>query len=84
MPMFSETSQIDVIMATFALHNYIRRNGTEDMVFNFVQQHGDYIPTEELDGETSYNHGNVRGSSNEMREIRNNIANMIWNARNLF
>ena len=66
MPKFSETTQIDVIMATFALHNYIRRNDTEDMVFNFVQQHGDYIPTEELDGETSYNHGNMGESSNEM------------------
>ena len=61
MPKFSDTTQIDVIMATFALHNYIRRNDAEDMVFNFVQQHGDYMHTEELDGKTSYNHGNVRG-----------------------
>ncbi|KAJ9567024.1 hypothetical protein OSB04_002990 [Centaurea solstitialis] len=59
MPKFSETTQIDVIMATFALHNYIRRNDTEDMVFNIVQQHGEYIPTEELDDETSYTHGKV-------------------------
>ncbi|KAI3672861.1 hypothetical protein L6452_38961 [Arctium lappa] len=60
------------------------RNDAEDMVFNVVQQHGDYIPMEELDGETSSNQGNMRGSSNEMREIRNNIANMIWNANNVF
>ncbi|KAJ9560157.1 hypothetical protein OSB04_005317 [Centaurea solstitialis] len=84
MPRFSETIQIDVIMATFALHNYIRRNDAEDMVFNIVQQHQDYIPTEELDGETSINQGNMQGSNNEMREIRNNIANMIWDANNVF
>ncbi|KAI3769543.1 hypothetical protein L6452_00649 [Arctium lappa] len=60
------------------------RNDAEDMVFNAVQQHGDYIPMEELDGETSSNQCNMRGSSNEMREIRNNIANMIWNANNVF
>ncbi|KAJ9543744.1 hypothetical protein OSB04_023451 [Centaurea solstitialis] len=77
MPKFSETTQIDVIMATFALRNYIRRNDMEDMVFNIVQQHGECIPMEELDGEGSYTHGNVQESSNEMREIRNNIANMI-------
>ncbi|KAI3771843.1 hypothetical protein L6452_03014 [Arctium lappa] len=47
----------------------------KDIVFNVVQQHGDYIPMEELDGETSSNQGNMRGSSNGMREIRNNIAN---------
>ncbi|KAJ9565357.1 hypothetical protein OSB04_001323 [Centaurea solstitialis] len=84
MPRFSETIQIDVMMATFALHNYIRRNDAEDMVFNIVQQHQDYIPTEELDGETSINQGNMQGSNNEMREIRNNIANMIWDANNVF
>ncbi|KAJ9561341.1 hypothetical protein OSB04_006501 [Centaurea solstitialis] len=56
-------------MATFALHNYIRRNDMEDMVFNIVQQQGEYIPTEELDDKTSYTHANVQGSSNEMREI---------------
>ncbi|KAI3693330.1 hypothetical protein L6452_33165 [Arctium lappa] len=60
------------------------RNDADDMVFNVVQQHGDYIPMEELDGETSSNQGNMRGSSDEMREIRNNIANMIWNANNVF
>ncbi|KAJ9556894.1 hypothetical protein OSB04_011508 [Centaurea solstitialis] len=82
MPRFSETIQIDVIMATFALHNYIRRNDAEDMVFNIVQQHQDYIPMEELDGETSINQGNMQGSNNEMQKIRNNIANMIWDANN--
>ncbi|KAI3701626.1 hypothetical protein L6452_26841 [Arctium lappa] len=33
------------------------RNDAEDMVFNVVQKHGDYIPMEELDGETSSNQG---------------------------
>ncbi|KAI3729707.1 hypothetical protein L6452_18371 [Arctium lappa] len=50
------------------------RNDTEDMVFNIVQQHGDYIPMEELDGETSSNkvpHRSRRGFFDERHLIPN-------------
>ncbi|KAI3745775.1 hypothetical protein L6452_08182 [Arctium lappa] len=53
--------------ATKGVKRKRRENDAEDMVFNVVQQHRDYIPMEELDGETSSNQGNMRGSSNEMR-----------------
>jgi hypothetical protein len=83
MPHFSEKTQIDVIMATFTLHNYIRRNDSTDMMFNIVDEHENYIPTEEQDNPSTSNHDNIQESRSEMRGIRDNIANMIWDARNI-
>nr|GFB28073.1 hypothetical protein [Tanacetum cinerariifolium] len=69
------------IMATFALHNYIRNSDEEDMMFNAIEQHPNYIPPDELhdvrDHET--NTENVsQGTSNEMKRIRDDIATSIW------
>ena len=83
MPSFSENTQIDVIMAAFTLHNYIRRNDSTDRIFNFVQQHSNYIPTEELSDHSRFGNDNIRESRHEMRGIRDSIANMIWDARNM-
>ncbi|KAL4567057.1 hypothetical protein LXL04_022628 [Taraxacum kok-saghyz] len=84
MPSFNKKTQIDVIMATFALHNYIRRNDSTDTIFIDVGQNPQNISTEEL-GETSGTANlNTRGTNNEMRQVRNNITDMIWSARNVF
>ncbi|KAL4568308.1 hypothetical protein LXL04_023917 [Taraxacum kok-saghyz] len=84
MPSFNKKTQIDVIMATFALHNYIRRNDSTYTIFIDVGQNPQNIPTEEL-GETSGTANlNTRGTNNEMRQVCNNIADMIWSARNVF
>jgi hypothetical protein len=37
MPQFSVQTQIDVIMAAFALHNYIRMNSHDDLLFTMVE-----------------------------------------------
>ncbi|GKF41023.1 putative nuclease HARBI1 [Tanacetum coccineum] len=39
MPWFSVKTQIAVIMAAFALHNYIRNSDEEDMMFTTIEQH---------------------------------------------
>ena len=83
MPQFSVHTQIDIIMATFALHNYIRINSTDDQMFTMLEQHPDYIPQDELsDVQDSFtNNEDVRETFSEMRDIRNNIANLLWDAR---
>ncbi|XP_071699252.1 uncharacterized protein [Rutidosis leptorrhynchoides] len=48
MPRFSVQTQIDVITATFALHNYIRTNSQEDIMFAIIDEHPNYIPRDEL------------------------------------
>ncbi|GJV71596.1 copia protein [Tanacetum coccineum] len=84
MPKFSVQTHIDFIIAAFALHNYIRNSSQEDMMFTVMEQHPDYIPQDELhdvrDHDTN-NEDNSGGASNEMKQIRNDIATLIWNTR---
>ncbi|KAL6583736.1 hypothetical protein OROMI_003025 [Orobanche minor] len=84
MPKYSIQTQIDIILATFALHNYIRKNSEDDLIFTTLEQHPDYIPCEE-DGHF-YDNGTSDESSNrpsvEMRWIRDEIATLIWSANN--
>ncbi|GJZ10217.1 hypothetical protein Tco_0544976 [Tanacetum coccineum] len=82
--MFSVKTQIAVIMAAFALHNYIRNSDEEDMMFTTIEQHLNYIPPDELHDVRGHetNTENVsQGTSNEMKRIRDDIATSIWNAR---
>ncbi|XP_074318297.1 protein ANTAGONIST OF LIKE HETEROCHROMATIN PROTEIN 1-like [Silene latifolia] len=81
MPQFRVETQIDVILATFALHNYIRKNSPEDLLFRALEEYPDYIPDEELlpdiDNNVTSNE-NVNEPSMEMKTIRDNIATLIW------
>ncbi|XP_076949461.1 uncharacterized protein LOC143622107 [Bidens hawaiensis] len=83
MPKYSVKTQIDVIMATFALHNYTR-NSQEDIMFTTMEQHPNYIPQDELHDVSNHDtstSGLFKGTTNEMKHVRNNIATLIWNAR---
>ncbi|KAK2444307.1 hypothetical protein QL285_015340 [Trifolium repens] len=42
MPQFSVKTLTDVIIAAFALHNYIRINSQDDPMFNVLEQHPNY------------------------------------------
>ncbi|XP_076927235.1 uncharacterized protein LOC143590725 [Bidens hawaiensis] len=80
---YSVQTQIDVIMATFALDNYIR-NSQEDIMFTTMEQHPNYIPRDELHDVSNHDtttSGLIEGTTNEMKHVRNNIASLIWNAR---
>ncbi|XP_071718684.1 uncharacterized protein [Rutidosis leptorrhynchoides] len=84
MPRFSVQTQIDVITATFALHNYIRTNSQENILFAIIDQHPNYIPRDELIDVSNRDRsaeGIFEGRSNEMKHVRNDIATLIWNAR---
>ena len=52
-------------------------------MFTMLEQHSDYIPQDELsDVQDSFiNNEDVRETFSEMRDIRNNIANLLWDAR---
>ncbi|XP_071687431.1 uncharacterized protein [Rutidosis leptorrhynchoides] len=84
MPRFSVQTQIDVITATFALHNYIRTNSQEDIIFAIIDEHPNYIPRDELNDVNNHDirtEGLFEGRRNEMKQVRNNIATSIWNDR---
>ena len=53
-------------------------------MFSVIDEHPEYIPHEELRdvrGHESNNEDLNEGSSNEMKQTRNAIATLIWNAR---
>nr|GEV13383.1 hypothetical protein [Tanacetum cinerariifolium] len=80
MPKLSVQTQIYVIIAASALHNYIRNSSQEDMMFTVMEQHPDYIPQDELHdvrGHDTNNEDNSEGASNEMKQTRNDIAILI-------
>nr|GFA49885.1 cytochrome P450 [Tanacetum cinerariifolium] len=84
MPKYSVETQHDIIIVAFALHNYIRNNDREDTVFTTFEQHPDYMGCDELHdvrGPVTNNDNISSGTSNEMKQIRNDIATSIWNAR---
>ncbi|XP_048500931.1 protein ALP1-like [Beta vulgaris subsp. vulgaris] len=82
MPQFSVETQLDVIMAAFALHNYIRKNSTEDLIFRMVDENPDYMPCEELpDVIHARNNETSRETSKEMEKVRDDIASLIWKAQ---
>ena len=83
MSQFSLKTQINIIMATFVLHNYIRRNSEDDSMFIILEQHLDYIPQDELQdirGSVTSNKTS-RMTSKEIKEIHDNINALLWNAR---
>nr|GEX39308.1 protein ALP1-like isoform X2 [Tanacetum cinerariifolium] len=41
-------TQIDVIIAAFTLHSYIRNSDEENMTFTMIEQHPNYISSDEL------------------------------------
>ncbi|GJT89445.1 putative nuclease HARBI1 [Tanacetum coccineum] len=84
MPKYSVETQHDIIIDVFALHNYIRNNDKEDKVFTTFEQHSDYMGCDELRdvrGTVTNNDNISSGTSNEMKQIRNDIATSIWNVR---
>ncbi|GKA06955.1 putative nuclease HARBI1 [Tanacetum coccineum] len=84
MPKYSVENQLDIITAAFSFHNYIRNNDKEDTVFTTFEQHPDYMGGDELHDVRGLgaNHEDISsGTSNEMKQIRNDIATSIWNAR---
>ncbi|GJY18203.1 hypothetical protein Tco_0389694 [Tanacetum coccineum] len=84
MPKYSVETQHDIIILAFALHNYIRNNDSEDKVFTTFEQHPDYMGCDELRdvrGSVTNNDNISSGTSNEMKQIRTDIATSIWNVR---
>ena len=77
MPRFSIATQTLIIVATFALHNYIRVNSPNDRVFQILDQHPDYVPVDELSYFASATEENRRRRS-EMKDVRDQIAESLW------
>ncbi|XP_020270930.1 uncharacterized protein LOC109846115 [Asparagus officinalis] len=81
MPQYSVKTQIDIVMTAFALHNYIRINSVDDPLFKVLEQQPNYVPEDETQDELEdpdENSNSSRGTTSEMREVRDNIALLLW------
>ncbi|XP_056692169.1 uncharacterized protein [Spinacia oleracea] len=82
MPQFSIEMQIQIMVATFALHNYIRINSPDDPLFRVLEDYPNFIPSFELpDVHAVSNSENGVGIYTEMKVIRDRIADDLWKAR---
>ncbi|XP_021749185.1 protein ALP1-like [Chenopodium quinoa] len=83
MPQFSIETQIRIVVATFALHNYIRINSPEDPLFRVLEDYPNFIPSCELpDVRVTPQGQNCTESCTEMKIIRDKIVAALWKARN--
>lgn len=46
-------TQVDAIMDTFTLHDYIRNNDKEDIMFTQIEQHPSHLPLDVYGHETN-------------------------------
>jgi hypothetical protein len=44
MPEFPYESQVKIVVASMAMHNYIRRKSSQDVAFNKFDSHPDFVP----------------------------------------
>jgi hypothetical protein len=77
---YSVETQIDVIIAAFALHNYILMNSHDDLRFSMVEHNPNYRGDDELPDvhDTDTSNEIPEDRSTTMRDTRNNIAKLIW------
>ena len=83
MPRYSIRDQNRVILATFALHNYIRRSTICDPAFKIIDEDRDFIPPDSLlDIAGNFVEDNTeRSRVEEMSTIRDNIASSLVAAK---
>jgi len=79
MPKFTIKTQVEVVVATMAIHNFIRRNADMDVDFNRYEDenitldHDDYRRPVNLDSSQNLN----IASSSEMNHVRNSVRDQI-------
>ncbi|KAL2921785.1 putative nuclease HARBI1 [Bienertia sinuspersici] len=85
MPQFGIETQIRIIVATFALHNYIRINSPDDPLFRVLEEYPDFIPSFEIpDAHATCKDAAescTQDSYTKMQAIRDDIAKSLWRAR---
>jgi hypothetical protein len=45
---FPYKTQVQIVVASMALHNYIRRKSIQDVAFNEFDRHPDFVPADTL------------------------------------
>ncbi|KAG5248876.1 protein ALP [Salix suchowensis] len=77
MPPYPYKTQVQIIVASMALNNYIRRRSQHDDVFGEYDRNPDYIPDELLPDVVACETSQSSGKNSRMDIVRESIANSL-------
>ncbi|XP_061961541.1 protein ALP1-like [Populus nigra] len=77
MPEFPYKSQVKIVVASMALHNYIRRKSGQDVAFNKFDSHPDFVPPDTFPDVVPQSQTTGHQSASRMDYIRDGITNSL-------
>jgi hypothetical protein len=77
MPEFPYESQVKIIVASMALHNYIRRKSGQDVAFNEFDSHPDFVPPDTFPDVVTQSQPRGHQRASHMDYIRDGITNSL-------
>ena len=77
MPPYPYKTQVAIVVASMALHNYIRRSSQTDAVFIEYDRNPDYIPDELLPDVVACETSQSSRRNSRMDTVRESIANSL-------
>ena len=75
MPVFPYKTQVQIVVASMTLHNYIRRKSIQDVAFNEFDRHPDFVLADTLTDMVTQTRGHQRAS--RMDYVRDGIATSL-------
>ncbi|XP_034932828.1 uncharacterized protein [Populus alba] len=77
MPEFPYKSHVKIVVASMALHNYIRRKSSQDVAFNNFDNHPDFVPQDTFPDVVPQSQASSHQRASSMDDIRDGIANSL-------
>jgi hypothetical protein len=76
-PSFNYKAQVQIVVASMAIHNYIRRTSMQDVTFMEFDRHHDFVPDDFLTDVAP--HSQIQGHHRPLRMdyIRDGIATSL-------
>jgi len=75
MPVFPYKTQVQIVVASMALHNYIRRKSIQDVAFNEFDRHPDFVLADTLTDVVTQTREHQKAS--RMDYVRDGIATSL-------
>jgi hypothetical protein len=77
MPVYPYKSQVHIVVASMALHNYIRRKSQEDVAFTEYDRNPHFIPDDFLADVVSRSQSQGNHRPSQMNYVRDGIADSL-------
>ena len=77
MPAYPYKSQVKIVVASMALHNYIRRKSQEDIVFTEYDRNPQFVPDDFLADVVSRSQSQGNHRPSQMNHVRDGIADSL-------